>query len=111
MGSRSAHPQTRASCSIALCKSRMDSRRRTRPVSCIDLKPDNVLVTRDGRVKILDFGLAKQFFAPETSETTRTMAVTNPGSVLGTVSYMSPEQARGEELDWRGDQFSSFPLA
>ncbi|HEV2199646.1 MAG TPA: serine/threonine-protein kinase [Bryobacteraceae bacterium] len=77
-----------------------------------DLKPDNVLVTgpqtpHPGRVKILDFGLAKRASGVVQSDATQTMAAaTNPGTVLGTVSYMSPEQARGEEVDARSDQFS-----
>ena len=71
-----------------------------------DLKPDNILVTREGRVKILDFGLAKHTPGPVESDATRTMKITIPGTVLGTVAYMSPEQAKGQELDARSDQFS-----
>jgi hypothetical protein len=77
-----------------------------------DLKPDNVRVTgpqapHPGRVKILDFGLVKQAASTAASEATETSAaLTNPGTVLGTVSYMSPEQARGEAVDARSDQFS-----
>lgn len=77
-----------------------------------DLKPDNILVTgpqtaHPGRVKILDFGLAKQsLFLPQTDETRTTDGVTSPGTVMGSVAYMSPEQARGEAVDTRSDQFS-----
>jgi eukaryotic-like serine/threonine-protein kinase len=74
-----------------------------------DLKPDNVFVTRDDVVKILDFGLARQ--TPPASGTeespTVTMHVpTTPGTVMGTVGYMSPEQVRGETVDHRSDIFS-----
>ena len=70
-----------------------------------DLKPENILVTGEGRVKILDFGLAKQEITPE-SASTQAATLTQPGMVVGTVSYMSPEQARGLAIDARSDQFS-----
>jgi Tol biopolymer transport system component len=70
-----------------------------------DLKPDNLFVTADGRVKILDFGVAK-LLIPEAAAD-RTMSVnTGEGTVLGTVGYMSPEQVRGQAVDARSDVFS-----
>jgi len=73
-----------------------------------DLKPENLMVSHDGFVKILDFGLAKLTLpSGDVSDVSPTIAYqTQPGQVLGTVEYMSPEQASGSLLDFRSDQFS-----
>ena len=72
-----------------------------------DLKPDNILLTRNGRVKIVDFGLAKITNHSATAASTQFLTVrTEPGTVMGTVGYMSPEQVRGEAADHRSDIFS-----
>jgi serine/threonine protein kinase/Tol biopolymer transport system component len=73
-----------------------------------DLKPDNLFICRDGRVKILDFGLAKLAVKelPEPDGATMTSAHTAAGVVMGTASYMAPEQVRGESVDARTDMFA-----
>src|SRR5713226_6905841 len=74
-----------------------------------DIKPENVMLRRDGIVKVLDFGLAKltrASAAVDTQATTRPLVHTEPGRVVGTIAYMSPEQVRGRELDARTDIWS-----
>ncbi len=74
-----------------------------------DLKPENVMVSKDGFVKLLDFGLAKAVASPQADSSALPTAIgkdTEPGTVLGTVGYMSPEQASGRPVDFHSDQFS-----
>ncbi|MEO6223697.1 MAG: protein kinase, partial [Vicinamibacterales bacterium] len=71
-----------------------------------DLKPENLFLVGDGQIKILDFGLARQTESSAGSGATQTVAVTNPGTVLGTIGYMAPEQVRGLAVDARADLFA-----
>ena len=72
-----------------------------------DVKPDNLFITADGRVKILDFGIAKLTAAADDAPTQAgSVTDTGPGMVVGTAAYMSPEQVRGEAVDTRSDLFS-----
>jgi WD40 repeat protein len=107
---RSGVPALRQAVSWALEVARGLGAAHERGIVHRDLKPENVFLTRDGRVKVLDFGLAKLHEPLVTSEVDRESPTvtkgTSPGVLLGTVGYMSPEQVRGETPDARTDVFA-----
>src|SRR4029078_2466083 len=70
-----------------------------------DLKPENLMISKDGFLKILDFGLAKIMLA-QPDQASHLQTQTHAGMVRGTVAYMSPEQASGKAVDFHSDQFS-----
>ncbi len=71
-----------------------------------DLKPDNLMVSTDGAAKVLDFGLAKLLAVDHSTDADASTSISQDGAVMGTLGYMSPEQANGAKLDYRSDQFS-----
>lgn len=71
-----------------------------------DLKPENIMVASDGTPKILDFGLVKESASLPSQNDSTDLKVTSSGTIMGTAAYMSPEQGRGEAVDFRSDQFS-----
>jgi len=100
----------RAALSLAIDLARALTAAHAQGIVHRDLKPSNLFLTRDQRIKILDFGLARRTTgpasAPHLGEATTTADLTDAGAVLGTVGYMAPEQARGQAIDARADLFA-----
>lgn len=106
---RSGSIQTRKAVDYSLQTTRGLAAAHDKGIVHRDLKPENLFLTNDGQVKILDFGLAK-LTRPEdenaSSDAATVQAITEPGLIMGTVGYMSPEQVRGKAADHRSDLFS-----
>jgi len=94
--------------SVALAAQIADALAKAHEIGVVhrDLKPENLMVSVDGTAKVLDFGLAKLRKLDDAENSNATTTVTEHGTVMGTVGYMSPEQATGGEVDFRSDQFS-----
>ncbi len=94
--------------SVALAAQIADALAKAHEIGVVhrDLKPENLMVSGDGTAKVLDFGLAKLRRLDHAQNSDATTNITEHGTVLGTVGYMSPEQATGGEVDFRSDQFS-----
>jgi predicted ATPase/tRNA A-37 threonylcarbamoyl transferase component Bud32 len=94
--------------SVALAAQIADALAKAHEIGVVhrDLKPENLMVSVDGTAKVLDFGLAKLRKLDHAQNSDATTTVTEHGTLMGTVGYMSPEQATGNEVDFRSDQFS-----
>jgi tetratricopeptide (TPR) repeat protein/predicted Ser/Thr protein kinase len=99
-------PDLREALSIAAQVADALNEAHTRGIVHRDIKPENIMLTKRNQVKVLDFGLAKVMRDASIIDANTASMVSIPGMLMGTVPYMSPEQVRGEELDYRSDIFS-----